>query len=78
MEKAEFVKDLCEFYTQKVDAEFGIKSMEYKSDLRSEWVFVTFESNSRKKFDVSGDSNQGIMFDFIRFVTCFDEYPWIM
>lgn len=78
MEKAKFVKDLCEFYTQKVNAEFGIKSMEYKSDLRSEWVFVTFESNSRKKFDVSGDSNQGIMSDFIRFVTCFDEYPWIM
>ena len=74
--KAQFVEELGDFYRTKVNEQFGIIGMRYTTTPRGEYVWVEFRSGSRKKFDVSGDSHQGILFDFVKFLNHFDDYEW--
>jgi hypothetical protein len=74
--KAEFVQKLGDFYRTEVNEDFGIIGLSYIKTIYDEYVMVQFQSGSRKKFCVTGDSHQGILFDFIKFLTYFNEYDW--
>ena len=74
--KAEFVQKLGDFYRTEVNEDFGIIGLSYIKTIYEEYVMVQFQSGSRKKFCITGDSHQGILFDFIKFLTYFNDYDW--
>lgn len=77
-DKYAFVKHLQKFYREMVGNPETIKRLDYFYDGMRERVFVTYDSYSQKYFDVSGDSFQGIMIDFSRFLHNPNKYDWII
>ena len=77
--KEEFIKQLKEFYMEAVGNPETIEDIYYKRECENgpEWVYIIFTSKSAKRFSVWGDSFQGILIDFVRFLDNMDSYPWI-
>lgn len=78
IEKVQFVEDLREFYTNKVITYNDIADMFYAIEDGNEWVYVTYKTDSQKRFSVNGMNNRGIMWEFNKFLHYFDDYMWIM
>lgn len=75
--KSIFVDSLCDFYKMLIcSTEF--ETMWYNAEANTEFVYVKYRGGGVKRFCVAGDSNRGILFDFIRFLEFPDDYPWLM
>ena len=76
LNKFDFVQSLLEFYLECVGNPEQVADMSYVQN-GGEWIYVTFESGDQKRFCVNGDSNQGILQDFCKFLRYFDDYEWL-
>lgn len=74
-EKMVFVERLCDFYVTNVSTQ--VVNMTYAREGFEEYVYVSFRSGSRKRFCVTGDSNEAILKDFVKFLSDFDNYKWL-
>lgn len=74
-EKEVFVERLCDFFVSNVSTQ--IENMTYAREGFEEYVYVSFRSGSRKRFCITGDSNQAILKDFVKFLSNFDDYKWL-
>jgi len=77
-EKAQYVEELRIFYTEKTVVYNDIADMFYAIEDGNEWVYVTYKTDSQKRFCVNGMNKRGILWEFVKFLHYFDDYMWIM
>lgn len=78
MSKADFVEELSNFYINCVGNPIGIESLSYFKDSNNdEWIYVHCAGGSEKRVNVSGDSNNGMLIDFMNFLGNRDSFRWI-
>lgn len=75
MDKQSYCESLCDFYN-KTEPSWGLISLDYEVEGLDEWVRASFKSGASKRFNVNYDNNKGIFFDFVKFISNFDDYEW--
>ena len=76
--KAQFVKSLEAFYKKECRNVETIHRLDYVEEDFEEWVYVTYQSYSQKRFCVTGDSEQDILTDFVKYLQNYDAYDWLL
>lgn len=78
MSKAKFVEELFKLYVGGVGNPLGIEHMQYFQETNGEeYVYVEYKGCSQQRFSVSGDSNMGILSDFVNFLNHRDYFNWL-
>lgn len=79
-EKAHFVKKLQLFYKRDCENPEGIKRLDYvySDEAGTEFIYVTYKSESQKRIFVGCDSKQQMLMDFCHFLDNADHYFWLL
>ena len=78
-EKERFIKKMQLFYQRdcrNVETIWHLNYLHNEED-GSEFVYVTYESYSQKRFCVTGSNEQGMLIDFVHFLEHQDRYAWL-
>ena len=75
MSKEAFVKNLSDFLIENVPYFQDIKSLVYVDDEEGEWLYCNYQSFAQKKLCVNGDSEYGMLYDFI---TKLERCDWVV
>ena len=78
--KAHFVKKLQLFYKRDCENPEGIKRLDYvySDEAGTEFIYVTYESESQKRIYVGYDSKQAMLKDFCNFLDNADHFSWLL
>ena len=67
MNKEVFVKKLGDFVIDNIPAYSDVKSLVYvMEDDGREWLYCNYKSYAQRRINISGDSEQGILYDFVK------------
>lgn len=81
-ERANFIKKLQLFYIRDCGNGEDIKRLDYVFDdeAESEFVYVSYESYSQRRFSIKGDSKDAILKDFADFLSDAQQrkYFWLI
>lgn len=73
--KQDFINELKVLYMDKGKNSIGMTDMQYQRTSGGEYVVVWF-GNSKKRFSIYCDNEQGILIDFAKFLGNFNDFEW--